>query len=177
MAEPARVRWFEAAPEVLARERAAMAAVAPDMQWRDELAWHPRSVCGWEGPIPAWAGERPAPTGLDELLAGRRLKVRVLYREAFPMVPPVVDPVDPAPAIHNRTLARWHLAGDGSLCTIQTAQDWQPGNDTAADLIRKASGWFIEYLLMQDERIEAMTVNGIIGDTSLDEVIGGYVPG
>lgn len=176
MTELARVRWFEAAPEVLARERAAMAAAAPDMQWRDELVWHHRRVCGWEGLVPAWAGDRPAPAGLDELLNGRRLKVRVLYREAFPMVPPVLDPVDPAPSIHYRTLTRWHLAGDGSLCTVQTAQDWQPGHDTAADLIRKASGWFIEYLLMQDERIEAMTLNGISEDTSLDEVIGGYAP-
>lgn len=174
MDELARVRWFDAAPEVLAGERVAMAAAAPDMEWRDELQWRHRTVCGWEGLVPAWAGERPAPAGLDELLAARRLKVRVLYREAFPMVSPVLDPLDPVPSIHDRTLARWHLAGDGSLCTAQTAQDWQPGQDTAADLIRKASGWFIEYLLMQDERIDAMTLNGIIEDTGLDEAIGNY---
>jgi hypothetical protein len=60
---------------------------------------------------------------------------------------------------------------------VQTAQDWRPGDDTAADLVRKASGWFIEYLLMEDEKIEAMTIHGIFEDTSLDELIGSYARG
>jgi hypothetical protein len=172
--EPERVRWFDAAPDVLAREQAAMAQVAPEMQWRDELPWRHRTVCGWEGPVPVWAGTRPAPGGLSELLAGRHLTIRVLYREAYPMVPPILDPIDPIPDIQLRTLTAWHVAGDGTLCTVQTAQDWQPGLDTAADLVRKASGWFIEYLLMKDERIDAMTIDGIIESTSLDDVIGSY---
>jgi len=175
--EVARVRWFEAEPEVLVREREAMATAAPDLEWRDELHWRWRTLCGWEGLAPTWAGERPKPDGLDELLAGRRLKLRVMYREAFPMVPPVLDPIDPVPPMDRRTLHPWHVSGDGSLCMVQTAQDWRPGEDTAADLVRKASGWFIEYLLMENEKIEAMTLRGIFEDTSLDELIREYANG
>ena len=45
----------------------------------------------------------------------------------------------------------WHVNGDGSLCLMQAADDWQP-EDTAADLVRKACGWFVEYLLVEAGR-------------------------
>jgi hypothetical protein len=175
--ELGRVRWFDAEPDVLAREREVMSAAAPEMEWRDELAWHHRTLCGWDGVAPAWAGDRAQPHGLEAFLGGRRFKLRVMYREAFPTVPPVLDPLDPVPPIQRRTLHPWHVSGDGSLCMVQTAQDWRPGEDTAADLVRKAAGWFIEYLLMEDEKIDAMTLRGIFEDDSLDQLIGSYVRG
>jgi|GEM_PF-3914228 len=50
---------------------------------------------------------------------------------------------------------------------MQAAEDWQL-TDTAADLVRKASGWFIEYLLLETNAIEKMSVRGIFTDTTLD---------
>jgi hypothetical protein len=63
--------------------------------------------------------------------------------------------------------------GDGSLCLLQTADDWHP-DASAADLIVKAVGWFLEYLLMVDDRIEAMTTSGIATDPALDELLDGW---
>ena len=58
---------------------------------------------------------------------------------------------------------------------MQGADDWHL-TDTAADLVRKASGWFIEYLLVEARKLEGMTERGIFEDTSIDEIIAGYVP-
>jgi hypothetical protein len=52
------------------------------------------------------------------------------------MVPPDLYPLDPDVPIDRRTQNRWHVNGDGSLCTVQAAEDWQP-DCTAADLVRK----------------------------------------
>jgi hypothetical protein len=60
--------------------------------------------------------------------------------------------------------------GDGSLCLLQTADLWT-GRETAADLVIKASGWFVEYLLMEAGAIERMTLSGLNADISLDETI------
>lgn len=144
-----------------------MAQHAPEMTWAESLDFRSRPVVGWAGQAPVWAGERSKPAGVDELLVGQQLGLVVLYPEAFPMVPPVLLPLYPEVPIERRTLHKWHVNGDGTLCLLQAAEDWQP-TDTAADLVRKASGWFIEYLLLEAERIDAMTERGILSDTSLD---------
>lgn len=162
--------WFEAEPERLEREREAMAASAPDLRWIECSPDLPAG--GFEGDAPAWPFDREPPEpGLSRLLDGRRLPVRMQYLESFPAVEPKVWPLlDPAPDPLYRTQATWHVNGDGSLCLLQTADMWT-GRETAADLVVKASGWFIEYLMMEAKAIERMTLSGINSDTSLDGTI------
>jgi hypothetical protein len=166
--------WVESEPGIVEREKAAMAQRAPEMVWRDNLVWMQRRLAyGWAGPAPSWAADRPKPLGVDGLLAGRHLELVVIYPEAFPSVPASLFPTDPDVPLDRRTLSRWHVNGDGSLCLMQAASDWQP-TDTAAALVRKAAGWFIEYLLVDAGEIEQMTERGIFEDPSLDEVLAKY---
>lgn len=166
-----RVSWVDAEATCLEAERAAMATHCPDMVWRDAMEWpRGRTGAGWEGLAPAWGAERPQPAGVEELLADRRLHLRVLYPEGFPMVPPDLYPLDPDVPIDRRTQSRWHVNGDGSLCTVQAAEDWQPSG-TAADLVRKASCWFIEYLLVDAGDLDVMTQRGIYSDVSVDALL------
>ena len=163
--------WIDAEPARATREREAMATIAPELTWRDGLEWrgNPR-LKGWEGVAPIWAAERPMPNGVIRLLGEARLRLQVIYREGFPMVPPVLVPLTPDVPLEHRTQHRWHVNGDGSLCLIQAADDWQP-DETAADLVAKAAGWFIEYQLMLAGRIEEMTLHGIYTCTDLDDRI------
>lgn len=170
MPEPERQSWIDAEAGLLKREQAEMAKHAPEMTWRDDLEYLMRPVVGWVGKAPAWSADRWKPPGVDELLAGRQLELAVFYPEGFPMAPPALFPIDPEVPIEHRTLRRWHVNGDGTLCLVQRADDWQP-TDTAADLVRKASGWFIEYLLVEGGHREAMTERGIFEDTAVDEVL------
>lgn len=169
--EPASESWTSVEPALVEREKVAMAEHAPEMEWEDALIYHQRRVVGWRGVAPDWGADRVKPDGTDALLAGRRLELLVLYLEAFPMAPPALVPLNPEVPMHRRTLSKWHVLGDGSLCLVQAAEDWQP-EDTAADLVRKASGWFIEYLLLEAGRIDRMTERGIFEDTSLDAELG-----
>jgi hypothetical protein len=164
------IRWFDAEPERLKREQKAMAACALDLQWIDRAKYLPAG--GWEGDAPIWPFERDSPEpGLSRLLDGRRLPVRVEYLESFPAVEPKLWPLlDPPPDPAYRTQHTWHVNGDGSLCLLQTADVWT-GRETAADLVVKASGWYIEYLLMEAKAIEQMTLAGINSDTTLDDAI------
>lgn len=166
--------WVAAEPAVAERERAAMERFAPQMNWHEDLLWREgRRAYGWSGRAPAWGGERERPSGVTELLAGRGLELEVIYPEAFPAAPAVLFPRDPEVPLERRTLSKWHVNGDGSLCLMQAAGDWQIG-DTAADLVRKAAGWFIEYLLLEAERIERMTVRGIATEDSLDSLLASF---
>ena len=157
-----RVSWMLAEPSVTVRERAAMADVAPDLVWRED-----DPAVGWEGDVPIWPFERSAPPRLEEFLAGARFRVMVVYRQAHPMVSPAIYPIDPEPDFNHRTRHDWHLNGDGSLCLLQGASDWDP-RSTAADLVVKASAWFLEYQLMVRGLTASMTEHGIVDDDSLD---------
>jgi len=53
---------------------------------------------------------------------------------------------------------------------MQAAEDWQPG-DTSADLVCKASGWFIEYLLVDGGEMDAMTTRGIYVSQDIDALL------
>lgn len=173
MSDRTPVSWTVVEAELVAREQQAMLEHAPDMSWRDVLVWRRWRMVGWEGRAPAWGGDRPQPPGVEELLHGRRLELRIFYPEAFPAVPAILEPVDPEVPVERRTLNRWHVNGDGSLCLMQTADDWDL-TDTAADLVRKASGWYIEYLLADAGKIEQMTQQGVLVDTVLDATLGEY---
>jgi hypothetical protein len=166
-----RQSWVDAEPAIVERERRAMTQRCPEMTWRDKLQWPDGRIgAGWEGLAPAWGADREQPSGVDELLNGRRLSLRVLYPEAFPMTAPDLYPIEPEVPLDRRTEHRWHVNGDGSLCLMQAADDWQP-TDTAADLVCKASGWFIEYLLVDDGALDAMETRGIYVNTSLDALL------
>jgi hypothetical protein len=159
------ISWFEAEPHVLEREREAMAAIAPRMHWIDGTG-----AGGWEGHAPSWPILRPRPAGLDNLLGGQRLDLRVEYLQAHPMVAPVLTPLDPVPARDRRLRHEWHLNGDGTLCLLEGAVYWS-GTDSAAELVIKASGWFIEYLLKERGLIEQMSSTGLYDDQSRDGLL------
>lgn len=166
------IRWTAAEPAHLAREQAEVMAITPGLTWTTGLRVGRRDdLVGFTGPLPDWCAHRPKPDGLNELLAGRRLHVALAYREATPMVPPAVYATDPDVPVERRTDHTWHVNGDGSLCLLQTAEDWIPGS-TAVPLIVKATCWFVEYCLMEAGLINQMTERGLPDDTSYDHLIG-----
>lgn len=163
---PERIDWREAEPAVLAREREAMASRAPDMEWSDNPA-----AGGWEGLAPAWPKGYERPANLDALLKGQRLELIVAYTQGFPMAPPIVLPADPQPPPERRARHKWHLNGDGSLCLLWSAADW-PAGATAADVVEKASGWFVEYLALEAGLIDEMSETGPLrGNPKLNEAL------
>jgi hypothetical protein len=156
--------WFEAEPARLTREIDAMTQVAPG------LVWIPEGSGRFDGPVPEWPFERDAPPALNGFLAGRELRLRVELREGFPMVAPRLTPLDPVPARERRLRERWHLNADGTLCLLFSHASWS-GREPAAELVRKAAGWFIEYLLVDAGCIGAMTEFGPAIDETLDDLI------
>jgi hypothetical protein len=157
--------WWQDEPGRLVAEQAAMTAAAPNLVW---LANEPSG--GWQGIVPLWPFSRPQPAGLLELLGGQPLKVRVICGHAFPMVEPIVWPLSVEVPFHALGWTKWHVSPSGTLCLLQESAQWDPSS-TAADLVPKISGWYIEYRLMADGHIEAMTEHGIAQDDSLDELI------
>lgn len=135
-----------------------MAPVAPHLAW---------TGTHWAGTLPLWPMERPEPLSLRNYVGSRRFNVEVHYYDSFPMIAPRFVPTDPEPPLSVRTMSRWHVLGDGALCLFQNFTDWDP-HCTAADLIPKAAGWFLEYLLLEDGHIDAMTDTGIASSPRLD---------
>lgn len=163
------MRWFDAYPDRLAWEQAAMAAY-PTLEWDRQLS-RPEydDGGGWAGAVPEWPFERTRPPDLDAFLAGSRLTVAMVCLQAHPAVKPRVYPLAPEPDPRARTRNAWHVAGDGSLCLTQRAYDWD-GSETAAHLIPKVAGWFLEFLLLARGHVERMTEVGIVTDDSLDHM-------
>ncbi|MEX2548411.1 MAG: hypothetical protein WD830_11605 [Chloroflexota bacterium] len=165
-----RIRWWEAHPLRLAKEQRAMAEVAPALTWTEELFGS--SGGGWVGLCPAWPFVRPQPSKLDGFLLGRGFTIQVRLSPAHPVVAPTVYPVDPEPDLWVRTRQAWHVLGDGGLCLLRETLDWTAA-EPAAELVRKAAAWFLEYLLLTDGVIEEMTRDGIVDDDKLDHL---FVP-
>jgi hypothetical protein len=166
-----RISWIDAESARVEHEQAEMRQWAPDMRWGTDFAWPDgRTGAGWEGLAPEWGADRKEPPGVANLLNGRRLCLRVICPEAFPMVAPDLYPIDPEVPINRRTQHKWHVNGDGSLCLMQAADIWQPEN-TAADLVRKAAGWYIEYLLVDGGDLDRMTERGIYVSDEIDALL------
>jgi len=165
----ARVAWYDVEPAALEREKRAMPLVAPGLEWVDDLP-----AGGWRGSVPVWPFERRVPPELDAFLGGVRLIVEVVYSQAHPMAPPRVRPLEPEPSWSARTQHIWHVNGDGTLCLMQATDDWHP-TDTAADLIVKAAGWYLEFQLMERGVIGAMTERGLVYDDGLDHLLSPYI--
>ena len=171
------VRWCEAHPERWRREIEVMSDVAPELAWREDL--EDTTGGGWVGTAPQWPFERPRPPDLNAFLGGGAFRLEIRCSPAHPMAAPAFHPIDPVPDLFVRTYQAWHVMGDGSLCLMQSALDWT-GRDLAAELVIKAAGWYLEFLLLRAERIEAMTVAGIATDGQLDRYFtapGGPVSG
>lgn len=166
---PIGISWWEAHPARLDAEREAMATVAPDLVWSDEVA-EGMPGGGWSGVCPLWPFDRPKPAGVDAYVDGRSFSIEVRCSPAHPVAVPAIHPIDPAPDLAVRTRQAWHVMGDGSLCLVQHTLDWT-GRDHACELVRKAAGWFLEYLLLTDGRIDTMTVAGIVDDGSHDDLL------
>lgn len=162
--EYAAIPWWEAEPSRFARDQREIAASFP------ELAWHDVGAGVWSGWLSMWPLERPEPVGLTFLLGGRGMQVEIAYRQAYPMVPPRIFPVDPRPEPVECTQHRWHVNSNGSLCQFQTDTAWDP-RDSVCDLIVKAAAWRIEYALMKAGALDQMTLHGIVSDSSLDDLI------
>lgn len=165
------MRWFEAEPERLSRELEAMAEVAPELEWNADLTrpgWLDGG--GWYGLAPRWPFDRPAPPELDAFLGGQRLEIAVICRQSHPAVEPIVYPLDPEPGLEYRTQHAWHVSGDGSLCLTQRAYDWT-GDEMTAELVVKAAGWLVEYLLVSRGVRDDMTEVGIGVRGDLDHLI------
>ncbi|MFI9387746.1 hypothetical protein [Kutzneria sp. NPDC052558] len=135
-----------------------------------ELTWVPEGAGRWQGRLPVWPFDRPAPPGVDILTDNLGLGLELRYNHAYPAAVPAVFPVDPEPDIHSRTQHRWHLLGDGSLCLLAQPAQWTC-RDSVVELLLKAAGWRIEYALMTSDAIESMTENGIVADPQHDELI------
>lgn len=156
--------WIDRDPARYRRDRRDIESTFPD------LVWHADAAGGWDGVLPLWPFERPAPHGLhDAGLAGLHVEVR--YLEAYPMVPPTIRAVEPEPSFNEWTVHGWHVNGDGTLCLLLTAGMWDP-QSSVVELLLKAAGWRLEYALRKAGRLSAMTGSGIVSDDTLDEQIG-----
>ncbi len=67
-------------------------------------------------------------------------------------------------------MRQWHVMGDGSLCLLQEVLEWT-GRETIDQLVIKAAGWFLEFLLLREGVIDAMTEAGIATDNSIDHLL------
>lgn len=158
------IAWWDAEPARFARDQEEVATRFPD------LTWQPDGAGRWVGWLPLWPLDRPQPVGLGRLLGGAGMEVMIAYRQAYPMVPPRIYPIDPQPEAVECTQQRWHVNGDGSLCQFQTDTAWDP-RDSICDLIIKAAAWRAEYALVKVGALEQMTLHGIVGDPTLDDLV------
>jgi hypothetical protein len=158
------IPWWQAEPQRLARDRQEIEAAFPNLSLTLEGEGH------WAGDLPMWTFDRPQPPGLVELLGGRGLQVLLVYGSAYPLVTPYIIPTSPRPEPEELTQTRWHVLGNGALCTVQTQADWDP-NSSIVTLLHKAVGWHVEYALMRAGVRDEMTMPGIVNDDSLDDLI------
>lgn len=164
--------WWRAEPARLERDRRELGEHFPDLSWfePDDAI---RQAGGWRGQLPLWPFERPRPEGLDAL--GDGLRLELVYPQAWPVVAPWIYPLDPEPDVMARTEHRWHVNGNGSLCLLQSAQQWRT-EDSLVELLLKAAGWRIEFALVQADLLEAMTEAGIVTDPTLDPLLSYLAP-
>jgi hypothetical protein len=161
------IRWFEADPGRLRLELDRVSSVAPDLHWTEEMEG--TTGGGWRGECPVWPFKRERPPNLEAFLAGRRFQLEVRCSPAHPVAAPEFVPKDPVPDLWVRTSGEWHVLGNGSLCLMQNTLDWT-GRETVDQLILKAAGWLLEFLLLRAGLIDAMTVGGIVEDGSIDHL-------
>lgn len=161
------VPWWQAEPGRLERDRRAIATRFTGLTWNDPPEAI-RGAGGWFGRLPLWPFDRTKPAELARVGAG--LLVQLVYPQAYPVLAPAIYPMGPQPEVMQLTDHRWHLNGDGSLCLLRSADQWN-ARDGVADLLIKAAAWRIEYALMRAGLIEAMTETGIVSTAASDSLI------
>lgn len=154
--------WDQVLPGRFAWELDEMASIAPDMRWDSGLS-------GWTGMVPVWPFDRARPPGLNDFLDGDRFELQILPSPAHPAVHPTLWPLSPRTQVEHCTDTAWHTNGDGSLCVVREHYTWT-GAEPCAALIPTAAGWFLEFLLMTGQVIDAMTVHGIEASPDLDNL-------
>lgn len=154
--------WWEDDPVRLEQEIADVRAVAPLLTWMEEGAGR------FEGPLPLWPFARSAPANISDLLDP--FVVRVEYNHAFPAAPPHILPLLPQPVPTIRGFTQFHVLPSGRLCLLRDADQWYPWSKTS-ELLLKASGWAIEFALLEAGAITQMSMSGIVIDTFYDELI------
>lgn len=159
--------WWEDEPLRRDYEIAAMLESAPDLRW---LTADEEPSGGWEGPVPLWPFDRPAPSRLPALVGAEPLLVRIRCGHAFPMVEPAVHPLNVQVPNVAFGWSNWHVLPNGDLCLLQDSVAWDP-RATAADLIPKISGWYLEYQLLRRGLVDAMTEVGLASDGSRDQLL------
>lgn len=157
------VAWWQAEPRRLRRDREEVALAFP------ELAFWEQGQAGWAGRLPVWPFDRPEPPGLHDLVPDG-VDILLAYGPAYPVVSPMIYPLDPEPLPLELTQARWHVLGNRALCLFQTQADWDPAS-SVVDLLRRAAGWRVEYALLKADALEKMSLTGIVNDDSLDPLI------
>jgi hypothetical protein len=158
------VPWWKDEPLRLKAELAAMELVAPD------LVWSEADTGGWVGPLPMWPFDRPRPAGLAALLGHQPCEVLIASNHAYPMVQPTIHPLRPRAPWQMWGLGEYHLLPNGSLCLLQSHAAWNP-SARIADMIPKASGWYIEYRLILAGRLRAMPEPGFAAGGHLDHLV------
>jgi hypothetical protein len=158
------VTWWQCEPRRLARDRAEISERFPGLER------HGRGAGAWVGRLHRWPFARSEPPRLVDLIGFDGLKVEVEYGHAYPMVAPLIRPLDPEPGLLERTNHKWHVMGDGSLCLLQDDAAWT-GRESIVGLLLKAAGWRVEYALMKADLIDAMTLRGIVDDDQLDHLV------
>jgi hypothetical protein len=161
------ISWVDAEPNRVEFEKREMQDRAPDMEWRQGGGF---PSGGFEGLAPEWPFNRDQPKKLQTLTAGKRLSVRLQFWEGYPAQPPRLFPLDPEPPREERLREEVHVNGDGSICLILHPSDWS-SSECAADLLTKASGWFLEYLAVKGGLVDAMSPAGMFASTELDKRI------
>ena len=167
-----KVLWYEDDPARLLVEQEALKAIAPDLTWMPTFPeGSPAAFLGsggWQGRLPLWPFDRPAPGGVAQGL-GEGMAVVIGCSPAHPVAMPRIWPLDPEPTPEYRTRHAWHLNGDGTLCIFLFPTAWT-GRELVGELVHKAAGWFLEYQLMiEDPEIEIMTSAGIASSEIFDE--------
>jgi hypothetical protein len=163
------IRWWEAHPLRWAAENQAMGTAAPALVWTEELTR--TTGGGWSGIPPIWPFTRTQPPGLLNFVGDAVFRIEVRCSPAHPAIAPSVFPLEPEPDLRVRTQQQWHLLGNGGLCLLQNTLDWT-GREFAAELVTKAAGWFLEYLLLERGLIVAMTESGIVESDEFDSFFG-----
>jgi hypothetical protein len=162
--QAAALSWWDDDPLRLESEKAAMHAVAPGLFWRY------KGSGGWIGHAPLWPFDRRRPPKVAALVDHKPFAVNIVCGQAYPMTEPLVWPLEINPPVTVLGWTDWHLLPSGALCLLQDNSSWNPSAQ-AADLIKKISGWYIEYHLMCAGHIQRMTEYGIANDDSLDQFL------
>jgi hypothetical protein len=159
-----RIAWWDAEPARLQRDQDEFEEAFPELVYVDEGQGR------WTGRLPVWPFDRPRPDGLDDLTRGQGLDMELHYGAAYPMVSPLIFPLDPQPQPLELTQTRWHVLGNRALCLFQTQADWDPAS-SVVDLLIRAAGWRIEYALLKADVMDDMTMTGIARDDSIDGLV------